>query len=109
MPVPIEVGVAPRAPAKTALQKAMPFFLGGLAGSLSTCVIQPLDMVKVRLQLSGELGAGTTVRSPIAMARIIYKKEGARRFVRAVDAHQSSHPVFCATRLEQVCLLSTTD
>ena len=28
-----------------------PFFNGGLSGMMSTCVIQPVDMVKVRLQL----------------------------------------------------------
>lgn len=32
-----------------------PFVNGGLSGMASTCIIQPIDMVKVRLQL-GETG-----------------------------------------------------
>jgi hypothetical protein len=34
---------------------AKPFVNGGLSGMLATCVMQPVDMVKVRLQL-GEQG-----------------------------------------------------
>ncbi|CAI7588746.1 unnamed protein product [Penicillium bialowiezense] len=37
---------------------ALPFVNGGLAGMTATAVIQPVDMVKVRLQLAGE-GART--------------------------------------------------
>ncbi|KAJ5612502.1 mitochondrial 2-oxoglutarate/malate carrier protein [Penicillium lagena] len=33
---------------------ALPFVNGGLSGMTATCVIQPVDMVKVRLQLAGE-------------------------------------------------------
>ena len=33
-----------------------PFFNGGLSGMMSTCVIQPIDMVKVRLQLGDKGG-----------------------------------------------------
>lgn len=33
---------------------ALPFVNGGLAGMTATAVIQPLDMIKVRLQLAGE-------------------------------------------------------
>ncbi len=61
---------------QTPFQIALPFLLGGAAGSFSTCIIQPIDMVKVRLQLSGELGSGATVRSPLAMAKSIYATEG---------------------------------
>ncbi|CAG7944574.1 unnamed protein product [Penicillium nalgiovense] len=40
---------------------ALPFINGGLAGMSATAVIQPVDMVKVRLQLAGE-GARTGPR-----------------------------------------------
>lgn len=33
---------------------ALPFINGGLAGMTATAVVQPIDMVKVRLQLAGE-------------------------------------------------------
>ena len=34
---------------------AKPFVNGGLSGMMATCIIQPIDMVKVRIQL-GEKG-----------------------------------------------------
>lgn len=40
------------------MQAALPFINGGLAGMFATACIQPVDMVKVRLQLAGE-GAKT--------------------------------------------------
>ncbi|KAL5118612.1 putative mitochondrial 2-oxoglutarate/malate carrier protein [Pleosporales sp. CAS-2024a] len=36
------------------MRGALPFLNGGLAGMTATTVIQPVDMVKVRLQLAGE-------------------------------------------------------
>lgn len=37
-----------------ALKAALPFINGGLAGMTATTCIQPVDMIKVRLQLAGE-------------------------------------------------------
>jgi solute carrier family 25 oxoglutarate transporter 11 len=37
-----------------------PFVNGGLSGMASTCVMQPVDMVKVRLQL-GETGGPVSI------------------------------------------------
>jgi solute carrier family 25 oxoglutarate transporter 11 len=36
------------------MRAALPFVNGGIAGMTATTVIQPVDMVKVRLQLAGE-------------------------------------------------------
>lgn len=36
------------------MRAALPFINGGLAGMTATVVVQPIDMVKVRLQLAGE-------------------------------------------------------
>jgi solute carrier family 25 oxoglutarate transporter 11 len=36
------------------MRAALPFINGGLAGMTATCVVQPMDMIKVRLQLAGE-------------------------------------------------------
>lgn len=50
---------------------ALPFINGGLAGMTATAVIQPLDMIKVRLQLAGE-GVRTGPRpSAVGVARDI--------------------------------------
>ena len=45
--------------AKSVWQNIKPFFNGGASGMLATCVIQPIDMVKVRLQLGAQ---GSPVR-----------------------------------------------
>ena len=47
--------------AKSVWQNIKPFFNGGASGMLATCVIQPIDMVKVRLQLGAQ---GSPVRDP---------------------------------------------
>ena len=50
---------------------ALPFVNGGLAGMTATAVIQPIDMIKVRLQLAGE-GAKTGPKpTPISVTRDI--------------------------------------
>ncbi|KAL8896779.1 MAG: hypothetical protein Q9207_007535 [Kuettlingeria erythrocarpa] len=50
---------------------ALPFINGGLAGMTATTVIQPIDMIKVRLQLAGE-GAKTGARpSALSVTRDI--------------------------------------
>jgi solute carrier family 25 oxoglutarate transporter 11 len=36
------------------MRAALPFINGGIAGMVATTVIQPVDMIKVRLQLAGE-------------------------------------------------------
>jgi solute carrier family 25 oxoglutarate transporter 11 len=52
-----------------AVRAALPFVNGGLAGMTATAVIQPIDMIKVRLQLAGE-GVKTGPKpTPISVAR----------------------------------------
>lgn len=36
------------------LKSAEPFVIGGLSGMFATCVIQPVDMIKVTIQLKSE-------------------------------------------------------
>lgn len=58
-----------------------------LVGTLSTCTatsfIQPIDMVKVRIQLRSE-GGGST--SPISVAKEIYGIGGMKEFYRGIDS-----------------------
>jgi solute carrier family 25 oxoglutarate transporter 11 len=58
---------------------------GAIAGCTATCFIQPIDMVKVRLQLSGE-GGTTAIKNPFSMAKLILKEEGALAFYRGLSA-----------------------
>ena len=51
------------------MRAALPFINGGIAGMTATTVIQPVDMIKVRLQLAGE-GAKTGPKpTPMSVAR----------------------------------------
>lgn len=53
------------------MRAALPFINGGAAGMVATTVIQPIDMIKVRLQLAGE-GARTGPKpTPISVTREI--------------------------------------
>lgn len=62
----------------------MNFVVGGLAGITATCCIQPVDMLKVRLQLGGEAGTST---SPFKVAADMYKNEGGiKGFYRGLDS-----------------------
>ncbi|KAK3012695.1 hypothetical protein RJ639_008258 [Escallonia herrerae] len=54
-----------------------PFLNGGVSGMLATCIIQPIDMIKVRIQL-GQGSAGQVTRTML-------KNEGIGAF------YKSSH------------------
>lgn len=54
-----------------AVRAALPFVNGGLSGMVATTVIQPVDMIKVRIQLAGEGVATGPKPSPFAVARDI--------------------------------------
>jgi len=82
------------APAKTAapakkkdtrpgwLKATQPFAVGGIAGSFATCCIQPIDMVKVRIQLAQK---GAT-KNPVAICKEIIKNEGFSSLYKGLDA-----------------------
>lgn len=54
-----------------AMRAALPFINGGLAGMTATTVVQPIDMIKVRLQLAGE-GVKTGPKpTPLSVTREI--------------------------------------
>jgi solute carrier family 25 oxoglutarate transporter 11 len=55
---------------------AKPFVNGGLSGMAATCIIQPIDMVKVRIQLGAK-------GSPVSRGRI---ESG-----RGTEAHMHAH------------------
>lgn len=48
-----------------------PYFNGGLSGMGATCIIQPIDMVKVRLQL-GATGGPVSKLPQFAVCNAIY-------------------------------------
>ncbi|KAI4122877.1 MAG: hypothetical protein LQ347_006348 [Umbilicaria vellea] len=53
------------------LRLGLPFVNGGLAGMTATTAIQPIDMIKVRLQLSGAGSRSSTRPTPLQITRDI--------------------------------------
>lgn len=77
----------------------LPFINGGLAGMTATTAIQPIDMVKVRLQLAGE-GAKTGPRpSPIDITREIIASGRARDLYTGLSAGLLRQAVYTTARL----------
>ena len=50
---------------------ALPFINGGISGMVATSVIQPIDMIKVRIQLAGEGTATGPKATPLSVTRQI--------------------------------------
>ena len=51
------------------LLAALPFLIGGLSGMIATTCIQPIDMVKVRLQMLGEGAKAGPKANPFSVAQ----------------------------------------
>lgn len=73
------------------------FLVGGLSGMTATAVIQPLDMVKVRIQLGSEAKGSV---SPFEIARKMYAEEGGiSSFYKGLDAALLRQAVYATLRL----------
>lgn len=53
------------------VRSSLPFVNGGLAGMAATAVVQPIDMIKVRLQLAGEGVKSNGRPTPLSVTRNI--------------------------------------
>jgi len=53
------------------MRGALPFINGGLAGMVATSVVQPIDMIKVRIQLAGEGAKSGPKATPLSVTREI--------------------------------------
>lgn len=72
-----------------------PFLIGGLSASSATCCIQPIDMVKVRIQLqSGKVNA-----NPVNIAATMLRTEGVTVFYRGLSAAIFRQLTYGMTRL----------
>ncbi|KAJ5287436.1 hypothetical protein N7478_003122 [Penicillium angulare] len=81
------------------VRAALPFINGGIAGMTATVVIQPVDMVKVRLQLAGE-GAKTGPRpSALGITRDIIASGKALDLYTGLSAGLLRQAVYTTARL----------
>ena len=72
------------------------FLTGGLSGMCATCLIQPIDMIKVRIQLRGESRGAT---SPLDVAKEIYKQGGVKGFYAGIDSALLRQAVYASLRI----------
>merc|ERR1711990_955800 len=72
------------------------FLVGTMAACTATTCIQPIDMVKVRIQLMSEAGGNT---SPFKVAGEIYKEGGIKYFYKGLDSAILRQVVYGTMRL----------
>ena len=78
---------------------ALPFVNGGLAGMTATTIIQPIDMIKVRLQLAGE-GLSTGPKpTPLGITREIIASGKALDLYTGLSAGLLRQAVYTTARL----------
>merc|ERR1712151_1206538 len=73
-------------------QAVKPFTTGALSGMFATCCIQPIDMVKVRIQL---LAGTAEAAGPLTIVR----NEGLMAFYKGLDAGLTRQVVYTGARL----------
>ncbi|CAH0694782.1 unnamed protein product [Spodoptera exigua] len=81
------------APKERYVPNALKFAFGGLAGMAATCVVQPLDLIKTRMQLSG----GS--RTSFAVAGEIVAREGFVALYTGLSAGLLRQATYTTTRL----------
>lgn len=73
-----------------------PFTVGSASGMIATCCIQPIDMVKVRIQLGAAEGGST---NPITIASTMMKEEGLGGFYKGLSAGLTRQVIYTGARL----------
>lgn len=81
------------------VRAALPFVNGGLSGMVATTVIQPVDMVKVRIQLAGEGVSGGPKPTPLSVTREILASGKARDLYTGISAGLLRQAVYTTARL----------
>lgn len=89
------------------LDACLPFIIGGMSGCTATSIIQPMDMIKVRIQIkSEELAklraegkAPTGSVSPFVVMGEIMSNGGIRAFYRGLDSALTRQIFYTTTRL----------
>ncbi|KAM7195210.1 putative mitochondrial 2-oxoglutarate/malate carrier protein [Naviculisporaceae sp. PSN 640] len=81
------------------MRSALPFINGGLSGMVATTVIQPVDMIKVRIQLAGEGKAGGPKPTPLSVTREILASGKALDLYTGLSAGLLRQAVYTTARL----------
>lgn len=75
-----------------------PFLIGGLSGMTATTLVQPIDMVKVRIQIKNE-GNHREGVSAIAVIKETYATGGCKTFYKGIDSALMRQLFYTTTRL----------
>ena len=81
------------------VRAALPFVNGGISGMVATSVIQPVDMIKVRIQLAGEGVAGGPKPTPLSVTRDILASGKAMDLYTGLSAGLLRQAVYTTARL----------
>ncbi|OLN95994.1 putative mitochondrial 2-oxoglutarate/malate carrier protein [Colletotrichum chlorophyti] len=81
------------------VRAALPFVNGGISGMVATTVIQPVDMIKVRIQLAGEGVAGGPKPTPLSVTREILASGKALDLYTGLSAGLLRQAVYTTARL----------
>lgn len=75
----------------------MNFAIGGLSGIIAITVVQPIDMIKVQIQVRAERGGEKL--NPFTIAKSLYQEKGIRIFYKGLDSSWLRQAVYTSTRL----------
>jgi solute carrier family 25 oxoglutarate transporter 11 len=75
------------------------FVLGGLSAMLASCVTHPIDLIKVRMQLAGELSSGSARTGAIRTMIDVSKKDGISGLYKGLSASLLRQATYSSTRL----------
>eukprot|EP01006_Ploeotia_vitrea_P036408 TRINITY_DN66017_c0_g1_i1.p1 TRINITY_DN66017_c0_g1~~TRINITY_DN66017_c0_g1_i1.p1 ORF type:complete len:347 (+),score=167.23 TRINITY_DN66017_c0_g1_i1:134-1042(+) len=84
------------APKPVWLKTVQPFLFGGTAGMLATTIIQPIDMVKVRIQL---LEGKATTKNPLKLAGTVIKQDGVLGLYKGLSAALLRQATYTTARM----------
>lgn len=75
-----------------------PYVFGGLSGMIGTSITQPIDTVKVRIQIIGESAKGEST-NPVVVAGNMLKNEGIGSFYKGIDSALFRQATYATARL----------
>ncbi|XP_045477607.1 mitochondrial 2-oxoglutarate/malate carrier protein-like [Harmonia axyridis] len=84
---------------KKVMPKYIKFLFGGTAGMAATCFVQPLDLVKSRMQMSGLKGGQKEYPTSFHALKSIIKKEGILALYTGLSAGLFRQATYTTTRL----------
>jgi len=98
-PVPKKPAPAPQSQSAASVVKN--FVRGGLAGMFGTCCVQPIDLIKVRIQLRSEAKGktGKISLNPFTVMKELYVEGGLTKFYTGIDSALCRQATYTTTRM----------